>query len=227
MGRKINIELPKYRLQMHVKLVKRRKPLLDEPIIPRSSTVKKHYRKGTYLGRFARYFADHKNIQKLIASNFILFGLLIVNLPQTTNISAEGAENVVIASQTNLNTEKSMVYPVAQIRINQGYNSVFHKGIDFGGNLNTSIYPVMPGIVAYAGWDNSGYGNLVVLQSNNGIESYYAHLSKIEVKTGQTVNVDTEIGKMGKTGHATGTHLHLEIHVNGVSINPLTVLSVR
>jgi murein DD-endopeptidase MepM/ murein hydrolase activator NlpD len=83
----------------------------------------------------------------------------------------------------------------------------------------------MPGVVAYAGWDYSGYGNLVVLSHKNGFDSYYAHLSKIEVATGNIVDMNTEIGKMGVTGHSTGSHLHLEIHQNGVSLNPLTVLS--
>jgi murein DD-endopeptidase MepM/ murein hydrolase activator NlpD len=65
----------------------------------------------------------------------------------------------------------------------------------------------------------------VVLTHKNGLDSYYAHLSKIEVSTGQTIEMNTEIGKMGATGHATGTHLHLEIHQNGASVNPLTILS--
>ena len=87
------------------------------------------------------------------------------------------------------------------------------------------IKPIMPGVVAYAGWDNSGYGNLVILEHQNNIQSYYAHLSNVEVKTGETVTMDTEVGKMGETGHATGPHLHLEIHQNGVPLNPLTVLA--
>lgn len=222
--RKFNVELPKYRLQMQVKLVKRRKPLLDEPIIPKPSVVKRKYRKGTLIGRMARYVVDHKNASKTFAAVFAVVTTTTAFIPQTVNVQAQASENVVIESQTNLNTEKSMIYPVAQIKINQGY-AIFHRGIDFGGTVGTSIKPIMNGVVAYAGWDRSGYGNLVVLQHKNGIDSYYAHLSKIEVKTGQVVNTDTEVGKMGATGHATGPHLHLEIHQNGVSLNPLTFLS--
>lgn len=222
--RKINVELPKYRLQMNVRLVKRRKPLMAEPLLPRPSVVRRKYRKGTFLGRFARYFADHKNAGKVSAAGFAVIATTAAFIPQTSGIQAQGAENVIIESQTNLTTEKSMIYPVAQIRINQGY-SIFHKAIDFGGSVGTSIKPVMAGVVAYAGWDRSGYGNLVILKHNNGIDSYYAHLSKVEVKTGQSVDTSTEIGKMGATGHATGSHLHLEIHQNKVSVNPLTVLS--
>lgn len=224
MSRKINIELPKYRLQMHVRLVKRRKPLMDEPFIPKTSVVKRKYRKGSYPGRLARYLVDHKNIKKLIAANFAVIAIATMIFPHSDSIQAQGSENVIIESQTNLNTEKAMIYPVGQIKVNQTYG-VFHKGLDLGGTTNTIITPVMAGIVSYAGWDRSGYGNLVVLQHTNGIESYYAHLSKVTVKTGQVVDTKTELGKMGSTGRATGIHLHLEIYQNGVSINPLTVLS--
>lgn len=222
--RKINVELPKYRLQLDVKLIKRRKPLLEEPILPNPSVVRRRYRKGSFPGRLARYFADHKNISKIMARYFAVVAIAATFVPQTSIAQAQGSENVIIASQTNLTTEKSMIYPVAQIRINQGYN-VFHKGLDFGGRVGTPIKPIMAGVVAYAGWDRSGYGNLVVLEHKNGVESYYAHLSKIEVKTGQNVSTDMEIGKMGATGRATGSHLHLEVYQNGVSLNPLTVLS--
>jgi len=56
------------------------------------------------------------------------------------------------------------------------------------------------------------------------MESLYAHLSKIEVKTGDSIDEHSQIGLVGTTGHATGPHLHLEIHINGRSVNPLSVL---
>jgi len=221
---KISLELPKYRLQLHMKLVKRRKPLLDEPILPTKAIVNKKYRTGTFTGRLVRYFADHRNIRKVLAANFVIIVATASFIPQTSNVQAQGSDNTIIESQTDLITQKGMQYPVDSVKINQGY-SFFHPAIDLGGQIGTPIIPIMPGIVSYAGWDNSGYGNLVVLDHKNGFESYYAHLSKIEVKTGENVDMNTEIGKMGATGHATGPHLHLEIHQNGVLLNPLTVLS--
>jgi murein DD-endopeptidase MepM/ murein hydrolase activator NlpD len=220
---KISLELPKYRLQLHYKLVKRRKPLLDEPILPTPSVVNKKYRKGTYIGRFVRYLADHKSIRKVFATGFVFVTMVAGFTPQTNHIQVQ-ADETIIESQTTLVTQRGMQYPVENVKINQGYG-FFHPAVDFGGQKGTPIKPIMPGVVAYAGWDITGYGNLVVLNHKNGLESYYAHLSKIEVKTGQTVEMDTEIGKMGATGHATGSHLHLEIHQNGVFLNPLTVLS--
>ncbi len=224
MGRKINIELPKYRLQMHIKLVKRRKPLLEEPIVPTRAVVNRKYHKGTLLSKFVRYATDHKKAKEVFAACFTLVTIGVAFIPQTNRVEAQGSENIVIESQTALKTEKTLVYPVDKVKVNQGF-SIFHKATDFGGPLGTPVKPIMNGVVAYAGWDKSGYGNLVVLQHINGIDSYYAHLSKIEVVTGQLVNTETIIGKMGATGRSTGVHLHLEIHQNGVSLNPLTVLS--
>jgi murein DD-endopeptidase MepM/ murein hydrolase activator NlpD len=206
-----------------MKLVKRRKPLLDEPILPSKAVINKKYRKGTFAGRLIRYFADHKSIKKIFATSFVFTAMLVGFLPQNTNIQVQ-ADETIIEPQTNLVTQKGMQYPVDSVRINQGY-SFFHQAVDLGGQIGTPIKPIMPGVVAYAGWDHSGYGNLIVLSHKNGFESYYAHLSKIEVSTGEDVGTNTEIGKIGVTGHSTGPHLHLEIHQNGVTLNPLTVLS--
>jgi len=221
---KISLELPKFRLELHAKLVKRRKPLVVEPILPTVATVNKKYRKGTFTGRFVRYLADHKGIRKVFAANFAIIAMVAAFTPQTTSIQAEGSELTILESQTNLVTQKGMQYPVKTVKINQNYG-FFHPGLDLGGPKGTAIDPIMPGVVSYAGWDKSGYGNLVVLTHKNGVDSYYAHLSKIEVKTGDVVDMNTEIGQMGATGHATGVHLHLEIHQKGVSLSPLTVLS--
>jgi murein DD-endopeptidase MepM/ murein hydrolase activator NlpD len=220
---KISLELPKYRLQLHMKLVKRRKPLLAEPILPSKATVNKKYRTGTFAGRLIRYFADHRSIRKIFATGFVFTAILAGFSPQNTNIQVQ-ADETIIEPQTTLVTQKSMQYPVVSVKINQGYG-FFHPGVDLGGEKGDAIKPIMPGFVAYAGWDFSGYGNLVVVSHKNGLDSYYAHLSKIEVATGKIVDTNTEIGEMGVTGHSTGPHLHLEIHQNGVSLNPLTVLS--
>lgn len=220
---KISLELPKFRLELHAKLVKRRKPLLVEPILPTKAVVNKKYRTGTFTGRLVRYFADHKSIRKVFATGFVFTAILAGFIPQTANVQAQ-ADPTIIEARTTLITQKAMQYPVETIKINQGYG-FFHPGTDFGGHKGEPIEPIMAGVVAYAGWDRSGYGNLVVVSHKNGFDSYYAHLSKIEVATGKVVDINTEIGEMGATGHATGTHLHLEIHQNGVSLNPLTVLS--
>jgi murein DD-endopeptidase MepM/ murein hydrolase activator NlpD len=224
MSKQLNLELPKYRLQLHLRLVKRRKPLIEEPLIPTLGTVKKKYRKGSLFSRYFRHIFEHKSIRKILAANFALIAVSTAFVSQTSGLQAQGTIDPIVESQTTLVTEKGMQYPVDSVEINQGY-SFFHPAIDLGGKTGDSIKAIMPGVVSYAGWGLGGYGNLIVLSHKNDIESYYAHLSQIEVKTGDIVEMGVEIGKMGATGHATGPHLHLEIHQNGVPLNPLFVLS--
>ena len=95
-----------------------------------------------------------------------------------------------------------------------------HAGTDFAAPHGTSIYSTADGVVTFAGWQ-SGYGRLVKIQHEFGIETRYAHLSKIRVKQGQRVSRGQRIGDMGNTGRSTGTHLHYEVRVGGDPVNPM------
>jgi murein DD-endopeptidase MepM/ murein hydrolase activator NlpD len=103
----------------------------------------------------------------------------------------------------------------------------YHKGIDLVGSGNKHIYPVNNGTVVYVKKSRSGYGNHLLIKHGDGIWSLYAHLSKIYVKSGQTVNKNTILGVEGSTGNSTGSHLHLEIRKSqsGSQINPTTFLN--
>jgi murein DD-endopeptidase MepM/ murein hydrolase activator NlpD len=98
-----------------------------------------------------------------------------------------------------------------------------HSGVDFAGAAGTSIYATGDGVVVEAGWD-SGYGRSVVIRHAFGIETRYAHLSRIHVNVGQRVSRGERIGDMGNSGRSTGTHLHYEVRVGGVAVNPMTYL---
>ncbi|MEC7669814.1 MAG: M23 family metallopeptidase, partial [Pseudomonadota bacterium] len=87
----------------------------------------------------------------------------------------------------------------------------------------TPIYSTADGVVVHAGWQ-SGYGRLVKIQHEFGIETRYAHLSKIRVNVGQRVSRGERIGDMGNTGRSTGTHLHYEVRVGGEAVNPMTFI---
>lgn len=104
------------------------------------------------------------------------------------------------------------------------YFSWYHPGDDIANRVAPTISASDGGRVIAAGWDNSGYGNKVVLDHGNGYTSLYAHLSNIYVSIGDTVSRGQLIGQMGSTGRSTGTHLHFEIHYKGVAINPLAIL---
>jgi murein DD-endopeptidase MepM/ murein hydrolase activator NlpD len=75
--------------------------------------------------------------------------------------------------------------------------------------------------VIFAGWSTVGYGNLVILQ-NGAFITYYAHLSDFNVVTGQQVGSASVIGWTGSTGNSTGPHIHYEVRINDVPVDPLT-----
>ncbi len=95
-----------------------------------------------------------------------------------------------------------------------------HRALDIGGWIGDPIYAADAGYVIYAGWDNTGYGNMVEINHGNGFTTLYAHQSKIYVSVGDEVTKGQQIGEMGSTGHSTGPHLHFEIRLNGVQRNP-------
>jgi murein DD-endopeptidase MepM/ murein hydrolase activator NlpD len=95
-----------------------------------------------------------------------------------------------------------------------------HKGVDFAAPNGTPLYATADGVVTHAGW-SSGYGRLVKIQHEFGIETRYAHMSKLRAKVGQRVSRGDRIGDMGASGRVTGVHLHYEVRVGGKAINPM------
>ncbi|MEY8840449.1 DUF5930 domain-containing protein, partial [Cribrihabitans sp. XS_ASV171] len=95
-----------------------------------------------------------------------------------------------------------------------------HNGVDFAGAHGTDIHATADGVVTHAGW-LSGFGRLVKIEHAFGIETYYAHNTKLRVKVGQRVSRGDHIADMGSTGRSTGTHLHYEVRVNGRPVNPM------
>jgi murein DD-endopeptidase MepM/ murein hydrolase activator NlpD len=100
----------------------------------------------------------------------------------------------------------------------------FHTGIDLIAPAGTPVYAAREGRVVFADWFD-GYGFLVVLDHGHGERTYYAHLSRIDVKRGIWVGQGVRVGRVGATGDATGAHLHFEVRVRGAAVNPLTGLS--
>ena len=95
----------------------------------------------------------------------------------------------------------------------------FHYGIDIAAPAGTAVYATAPGKVIQAGWIR-GYGNYVVIEHVNNYKTAYAHLSKISIKRGQWLAQGIKLGEVGKTGLATGNHLHYEVIKNGQKVNP-------
>ena len=95
-----------------------------------------------------------------------------------------------------------------------------HRGVDLAAKSRSPIYATGDGVVIRAGW-NGGYGRVVYVKHEFGVETRYAHLARIRVKKGQRVSRGQKIGDMGNSGRSTGTHLHYEVRVGGKAVNPM------
>lgn len=113
-------------------------------------------------------------------------------------------------------------FPLEESTVNSDFGwrrSRFHSGIDLDLEVGDDVFASFDGIVKKSDYV-SGYGNLVVVKHFNGLETYYAHLSKLLVMEGDTVNAGEKIALGGNTGRSTGPHLHYEIRYRGAAINP-------
>lgn len=118
------------------------------------------------------------------------------------------------------------VTPVLGGYVSSRYGSVesirdhVHGGLDIASREGTPIYAIAAGTVIEADWDGSGYGNLVVIDHGNGVETWYAHCSALNVEAGTYVEAGELIAYVGSTGYATGPHLHLEVRIDGLRTDP-------
>jgi murein DD-endopeptidase MepM/ murein hydrolase activator NlpD len=99
----------------------------------------------------------------------------------------------------------------------------FHEGIDFMAEQGTAIRAAASGVVTYSGF-HPQYGNMIEIDHGNGLVTRYAHASKREVKVGDVVLRGASIAEVGKTGRATGTHLHFEVRRRGAPQDPTRFL---
>lgn len=100
-------------------------------------------------------------------------------------------------------------WPITQ-KYGENVTSAFHTGIDYGCPLNTPVLASADGRVMFAGWDSTGYGNLVILYHSPDRSTLYAHLGSIHVALNENVRQGSLIGHSGTTGNSTGPHLHFE-----------------
>jgi murein DD-endopeptidase MepM/ murein hydrolase activator NlpD len=101
--------------------------------------------------------------------------------------------------------------------------SRFHHGVDMAGTWHSPVLPAANGTVVFAG-RNGSFGKVVRISHAHGMETIYAHLSDVDVKTGDYVTTSTVIGKMGNTGKSQGMHLHYEVRTQGKSVDPVPFL---
>ena len=123
-------------------------------------------------------------------------------------------------------TPPTYIKPLSGGRFSSGFKWRWgrqHKGIDWATPVGTSIFASCGGTVTQAGWFSS-YGNCVTIRHPDGNQTRYAHLSRVLVSVGESVEQGERIALSGNTGRSTGPHLHFEIIVNGSQVDPLTIL---
>jgi murein DD-endopeptidase MepM/ murein hydrolase activator NlpD len=99
-----------------------------------------------------------------------------------------------------------------------------HKGIDLNLNTGDTVVAAWDGKVRYAQFNNGGYGGLVVIRHKNGLETFYAHNSRVLVQPNQDVRAGEPIALGGNTGHSFGSHLHFEVRFYDATINPEEII---
>jgi murein DD-endopeptidase MepM/ murein hydrolase activator NlpD len=100
----------------------------------------------------------------------------------------------------------------------------FHAGVDIAAPVGTEVHPIRKGKVVFSG-EQSGYGNVVIIEHSDGLISKYAHNKTNLVKEGEQVDTNTIIAHVGHTGNSTGPHLHLEIHNREGFVDPVRLLA--
>jgi murein DD-endopeptidase MepM/ murein hydrolase activator NlpD len=131
----------------------------------------------------------------------------------------DGACTVSIYSQSGTGT---FTWPTTATWLSgYDYTPPTHNGLDFDGDFGSPIYASDAGVIVYSGWSHVGYGNLIVVDHDNGWQTFYAHLMDgTMLPCGTNVQKGELIAAMGSTGNSTGPHLHFEIRLNGAAVNP-------
>lgn len=158
-----------------------------------------------------------------------------MNVATLSNLSKENAQLKNVRTNNKITWKnQDFIWPIKnKVTITDIYgygrsvqNTVTtHKGIDFRAPIGTPVYAMQKGIVRIAK-KFILYGNTVVIDHGKGIHTLYMHLDSISVKENKLIDQGTEIGKSGQTGYSFGPHLHMSVWVNGISIDPLSFMSL-
>jgi Peptidase family M23/G5 domain len=149
---------------------------------------------------------------------------------KSTRIVKEDIVKEAISKEIYRGTKNPYEYGVAFLNqptrggyLTSGYGerwSSFHKGIDIAGNTGDDVLVALDGEVVYAEYNDGGYGNLIVVEHEENMKTFYGHLSNFYVNVGDKVKKGDVIGAIGSTGFSTGPHLHFELRVNNNPVDP-------
>jgi len=156
------------------------------------------------------------------------FNIVSDTLVDVSEVNQEVELKNPLDGSTTTTLEGPFTWPTAGIiTLEFGESSfvqAFHTGLDIAGKLNEPVTPFMDGKVIYAGQISWGYGKHVIVEHDNNLTSIYAHLNQINVVPGQEVKPGDVIGGQGSTGWSTGVHLHFQVNLYGIPVNPKVFL---
>jgi len=193
-----------------------KKQILDKEKLPK---LEKKHRLDSKGGPLTRQIVSYNGIQKTLV-------LLIENIEAREEVY--NRMEAMLLKQSVLRETLPSLYPVAMPYNSSSYGwrmhpilgkRAFHEGIDFSAAHGEPIYATAGGMVVKAGWAGA-YGNLVSINHGGGLQTRYAHISKILVKKGDIVKKEDLIAYVGNTGRSTGPHLHYEIRLKNRSLDP-------
>ncbi len=150
------------------------------------------------------------------------------NISETSNNALPVISLVTNTVKENTDSINSLCVPVANAEISSDYgarsnpvthSSETHKGLDLSADMGSAIYAAADGVVTLA-QKSSSYGNYLIIDHGGGLQTLYAHCSKLNVKTGDTVKKSQIVANVGNTGQSTRPHLHFEVILNGKNLNP-------
>lgn len=167
--------------------------------------------------------ADIRAGETLIVPNGIKPTVIAARPVQTRALPEVLKDIFVPSSYTGGETGSRFLWPLLSNRITQ-YFRLRHTGVDVGDKTGKPIYAAESGKVERAGWNSGGYGYHVIINHGNGVQTLYAHASRILVKAGDVVTRGQTIALIGSTGRSSGPHLHFEVRVNGRAVNPLNYI---
>ena len=153
-------------------------------------------------------------------------GIVVESAELGSVVTAEPQPQTALVGTKPLETftgSGSLISPLTHIEISSGFGSRGkrrHLGVDMRSPKGSPIYAADGGVVTTSTYKGS-YGNLIVLNHGNGLETYYAHCDTLSASVGDVVAQGQQIGTVGISGNATGYHLHFEVRVNGAYQNPL------
>lgn len=227
-GAELQVTKPEAPLTVRtVETVSEKQPSKPETIVRKSSELPLGKRKVVRPGRDGVKTVDYivtKENGKVISKQWTGQQVVQESLPEVVYKGTKVAPKKKAATVTQKSSGSMFAWPVSGARITSSYGHRWgrsHEGVDMVGG--STIMAAASGRVVFAG-QQSGYGNVVIVDHGNGYRTLYGHMSRISVSNGQSVGQGSKLGVMGNTGRSTGTHLHFEVQKNGVAQNPMNYL---